>query len=169
MIKLRRAPGGADSLQWRIDASFDNYVRNQTGDGTITVSAGASRDDDGYYHFPRIDTSSGSGNLQFGGSVEFRAYLGVLSLRIADPSLHVSRDMVRMYIVDDAAPAGTRLELATATLEPGRVGPVMLDLRLTERGSELFFGKYPAGAPLAPATVLLPAPAIGMALTEGAH
>ncbi|SDP42702.1 Htaa protein [Arthrobacter sp. ok909] len=169
MIKLRRAPGGADSLQWRIDASFDNYVRNQTGDGTVTVSGGASRDDDGYYHFPRLDTSSGGENVRFGGSVEFRAYMGVLSLRIADPSLHVSQDMVRMYIVDDAAPAGTRIELATAALDHGQVGLAILDLRLTERGSELFFGKYPAGAPLAPATVLLPAPAISMALTEGAH
>lgn len=169
MIELKRAPRGADSLQWRIDASFDNYVRNQTGDGTVTVSAGASRDDDGYYYFPRMDTSAGSENLRFGGSVEFRAYMGVLSLRIADPSFRVSQDMVRMYIVDDAAPAGTRFELATATLEPGQVGPARLDLRLTERGSELFFGKYPAGSPLAPATVLLPAHAISMSVTEGVH
>ncbi|WP_168709330.1 HtaA domain-containing protein [Arthrobacter sp. PAMC25564] len=169
MVELKQAPRGADSLQWRVDASFDNYVRNQTGDGTVTVSAGASRDHDGYYYFPRIDTSSGSENLHFGGAVEFRAYMGVLSLRIADPSFHISQDMVRMYIMDDAAPAGTRLELATATLEPGQVGPAVLDLRLTERGSELFFGKYPAGTTLAPATVLLPGPAISMASTEGAH
>lgn len=167
-MKVRPTPGGADSLQWRIEPAFDSYVRNQTGDGTVTVSSGASRDDDGYYLFPSIDASPDPASLHFGGSVEFRAYMGVLSLRIAEPSFHVSRDVVRMYIVDDAAPAGTRLELATAAIEPGQVGRVLLDLRLTEQGSELFFGKYPAGTPLAPVNVLLPAPAARQTSVEGA-
>ncbi|MCZ9882569.1 HtaA domain-containing protein [Arthrobacter sp. B2a2-09] len=168
-MKPRPTPAGADSLQWRIDGAFDSYVRNQAGDGTVTLSDGASRDGDGYYHFPRIGAPSDPATLRFGGSVEFRAYMGVLSLRIAEPSFHIFQDVVRMYIVDDAAPAGTRLELATATIEPGRAGRAMLDLRLTERGSELFFGKYPAGASLAPVNVLLPGPRAGMALTQGAH
>ncbi len=169
MKKLMRAPAGTPSLQWRIDPAFDDYVRNRTGDGTVMLSDGATRDNDGYYHFPKIGSSLDRGNVYFGGSVEFRAYLGVLSLRIADPSFHVTGDVVRMFIVDDNAPAGTRLELATAAIEPGRSGSVMLDLRLTEVGSELFFGKYPAGTPLASLSILLPAPAASMAVTEGAH
>ena len=51
---------------------------------------------------------------------------------------------------------GERLELATATFDEGLIGHVELDLRLTERGSELFFGKYPAGTQLACVTVTLP-------------
>lgn len=169
VINISRTLTGRDSLQWRINPGFDNYVRNQTGDGTVTVSDGAFRDEGGYYHFPRTDTPADPDSLHFGGSVEFRAYLGVLSLRIAGPSFQVSRNLLRMFIVDDAAPAGTLLELATAAIEPGQVGSVMLDLRLTERGSDLFFGKYPAGTPLAPVNVLLPVQAADMALTEGVH
>jgi len=167
-MKLRRTPTGRKSLQWRIDSAFDNYVRNQTGDGTVVLSEGALRDADGYYHFPRIDSGEDAQCMRFGGSVEFRAYLGVLSLRIAEPSLHIFPDVVRMYIVDDSAPAGTRLELATAAIEPGLTGKVVLDLQLSERGSELFLGKYPVGAPLAPASVLLPAPAARLTSVEGA-
>jgi hypothetical protein len=166
--KLRRAPAGTDSLQWRIDPAFDDYVRNRTGDGTVILSAGATRDDDGYYHFPRIVTSGDPENLHFGGSVEFRAYLGVLSLRIAEPSLHASGGVVHMYIVDDSAPVGTRLELATAAIEPGATGSMLLDLRLTERGAELFLGKYPAGTPLAPLNIVLGAPAARAFSVEGA-
>lgn len=167
-MKLRRAPADVDSLQWRIEPAFDSYVRTQTGDGTVTLSAGATRDGQGYYHFPRTDTCQDPANLRFGGSVEFRAYMGVLSLRIAEPSLHVSGDRVHLYIVDDAAPAGTRLELATATIAPGHTGRVLLDFRLTERGSELFFGKYPAGAPLASITIFLPASAARQTTVKGA-
>ncbi|MBE4717887.1 HtaA domain-containing protein [Pseudarthrobacter sp. AB1] len=167
-MKLRRAPAGTHSLQWRIDPAFDDYVRNRTGDGTVVLSAGATRDDDGYYQFPKIGSSLDPVNLRFGGSVEFRAYLGVLSLRIADPSFHITHDVVRMFVVDDNAPAGTRLELATAAIEPGRTGSVMLDLRLTEAGSELFLDKYPAGTPLAPLTILLPAAAARQMPVEGA-
>ena len=168
MKKLRRAPAGTHSLQWRIDPAFDDYVRNRTGDGTVTLSAGATRDDDGYYHFPRIVTSRDHENLHFGGSVKFRAYLGVLSLRIADPSLHVAGGMVHMYIADDSAPAGTRLELAAAAIGPGATGSMLLDLRLTERGAELFLGKYPAGSPLAPLNIVLGAPAARALSVEGA-
>jgi hypothetical protein len=166
--KLRRAPAGTHSLQWRIDPAFDDYVRNRTGDGTVILSAGATHDDDGYYHFPRIVTSGDRENLHFGGSVEFRAYLGVLSLPIAEPSLHVSGGVVHMYIVDDSAPVGTRLELATAAIEPGATGSMLLDLRLTERGAELFLGKYPAGTPLAPLNIVLGAPAARAFSVEGA-
>jgi hypothetical protein len=166
--KLRRTPAGTHSLQWRIDPAFDDYVRNRTGDGTVTLSAGATRDDDGYYHFPRIITSGDPENLHFGGSVEFRAYLGVLSLRIAEPSLHVSRGVVQLFIVDDSAPLGARLELATASIEPDAAGSMVLDLRLTERGAELFLGKYPAGTPLAPLSIFLAAPAARQTSVEGA-
>lgn len=159
-------PAGTDSLRWRIDPAFDDYVRNRTGDGTVTVTAGASYDKEGFYSFPRTSDPAG---LHFGGAVEFRAYLGVLSLRIAEPGIQISQGVAHLSIVDDAAPTGTRLELATATLAPQQAGSTLLDLRLTERGSELFFGKYSAGAALAPINVQLPPPAAGMALTEGAH
>lgn len=156
-MKLGQDPTGTNSLQWRIEPAFDDYVRNRTGDGIVTLSAGATRDNDGYYHFPAIGSSLDLGNLRFCGSVEFKAYLGVLSLRIADPSFHIGADVVRMFITDDNAPVGTRLELATAGIEPRSTGNVVLDLRLTEIGSELFYGQYAPGAPLAPVTVLLSA------------
>ncbi|WP_309076393.1 HtaA domain-containing protein [Paenarthrobacter sp.] len=168
MKKLRRAPAGTHSLQWRIDPAFDDYVRNRTGDGTVTLSAGATRDDDGYYHFPRTVALGDHETLRFGGSVEFRAYLGVLSLRIAEPSLHVADGVVHLYIADDSSPAGTRLELATANIEPGATGSMLLDLRLTERGAELFLGKYPAGTSLAPLDIVLGAPAARALSVEGA-
>jgi Htaa len=166
--RISRNAGDADSLRWSINPSFDNYVRTQTGDGTVTVSAGASRDSDGFYHFPKLSGSSDPANLHFGGSVDYFAYLGVLSLRIAEPSLHFDRNVVRMYIVDDAAPAGTRLELATATNDAGLTGDVTLQFALTERGSELFFGKYHAGTPLAPLTVYLPSSPTLQSMVEGA-
>ncbi|MDQ0237637.1 HtaA domain-containing protein [Arthrobacter bambusae] len=167
-MKLRQAPAGTHSLQWRIDPAFDDYVRNRTGDGTVTLSGGATRDDDGCYHFPGIAGAGDLENLHYGGSVEFSAYLGVLSVRIAEPSLHLSSGMVHLYIVDDSAPAGTRLELATASVEPGAKDDILLDLRLTERGAELFLGKYPAGTPLAPLSIFLGGPAAGQTGVEGA-
>lgn len=168
MKKLSGAPAGTHSLQWLIDPAFDDYVRNRTGDGTVILSAGASRDGDGYYHFPVNLTSGDRDNLYFGGSVEFHAYLGVLRLRIAEPSLHVARDMVHMYIVDDSAPTGTRMELAAAAIVPGTTGNTTLDLRLTERGAELFLGKYPAGTPLAPLNFVPGFPAAKLPSVEGA-
>jgi hypothetical protein len=167
-MKLRQASAGSTTLQWRIEPAFDDYVRNRTGDGTVILADGASRDSDGFYRFPRTGAFRDCKNFHFSGSVEFRAYLGVLSVRIAEPSLHVAEDKVHMYIVDDSAPAGTRLELASAAIKPGATGVTNLDLRLTERGAELFMGKYPAGTPLAPIELVLPAPVTRQLTVEGA-
>jgi hypothetical protein len=166
--RISRNAADVDSLRWSINPSFDNYVRTQTGDGTVTLSAGASRDNDGYYHFPTLPGSSDPTNLHFGGSVDYYAYLGVLSLRIAEPSLHFDRNVVRMYIADDGAPAGTRLELATAANASGLPGEVTLHFALTERGSELFLGKYPAGTQLAPLTVHMGSSPTLQSMVEGA-
>lgn len=163
-MNLTQAHAVNSPLRWRVAPAFDDYVRNRTGDGIVTLSEGASRDEDGCYYFPADEPSSDAQDLRFQGAVEFRAYLGVLSVRIAQPSLHLRPGIMSMHIADDAGPTGTRLELATATIEPGTVREVTLDLRLTERGSELFLGKYPVGAPLAPLSIVLPS-AVGTAMT----
>lgn len=150
------------SLRWRINASFDDYVRNQTGDGEVFLSEGAQRDDDGHYVFPAHAACDEDGVIAFDGSVDFRAYRGILALRVAEPQFKLIDDLIHLSVVDDAAPAGSRLDLATATLESSRVGQTTLDLRLTDRGSELFLGKYPAGAPLAPVTIILPTSSKGV-------
>lgn len=150
------------SLRWRINASFDDYVRNQTGDGEVILGEGVQRDEDGYYVFPAHAPSDEGGVIAFGGSVDFQAYRGILALRVAEPRFQVIDDSIHLTVVDDAAPAGSRLELATATLDSSVTGPTTLDLRLTDRGSELFFGKYPAGAPLAPVTITLPTSSEGV-------
>ena len=150
------------SLRWRINASFDDYVRNQTGDGEVILSDGARRDEDGNYVFPAHAARSEDGLITFAGSVEFRAYRGILALRVAEPQFKRVDDVVFLSVVDDAAPAGSRLDLATATIESSHVGQASLDLRLTERGSDLFLGKYPAGASLAPVTITLPTSSQGV-------
>ncbi|WP_211320773.1 HtaA domain-containing protein [Arthrobacter livingstonensis] len=136
-------------LRWRINIGFDDYVRCQTGDGTVTTSGGAFRDVDGSYVFPLTEApEQPEGTMAFLGEVSFRAYMGVLAVRIAKPTLTLVDGVLELSIIDDAAPAGTRMVLATAT--PGNLGSVVLDPRLTDRGSELFFSKYKVGSSLAP-------------------
>lgn len=136
-------------LRWRINIGFDDYVRRQAGDGTVTTSGGAFRDADGSYVFPSIEAPGQlEDTMAFLGEVSFRAYMGVLAVRIAEPTLTLVDGVLELSIIDDAAPAGTRMVLATAT--PDDLGSGALDPHLTEHGSEMFFSKYPAGSSLAP-------------------
>ncbi|WP_164520356.1 HtaA domain-containing protein [Specibacter cremeus] len=160
MVESPALPQGIDALRWGINTRFDDYVRQHAGDGEVTLADGAMRDEEGNYLFPRRAESPGDdGVVAFGGSVEYRAYLGVLAVRIAEPTLTVTDGQVRLHIVDDHAPSGTRLELATAALDSAPAGGLTLHPRLTERGAEMFLGKYPAGAPLAPLGLVPAAPA----------
>ncbi|SDW90924.1 Htaa protein [Arthrobacter sp. cf158] len=149
-MKLQFDPSTIDALQWRIDDRFDHYVRNLTGDGEVVLTGGAAVDDDGQYLFPAVAGKGGSSTACFSGSVEYKAYMGVLSLRISAPRITVGEHDLRLS-VQDIASQGADVELATAPLVGRAPGMDPIEFRLTEAGSEMFFGKYPPGWLLAPA------------------
>lgn len=138
------------ALHWRIENRFDDYVRHQTGDGQVALD-GVSVDAHGQYVFPAISNEDAPpGTLCFSGSVEYTAYLGVLTLRIAQPQVMFTADEARLF-VRGARPYDEPSILAVAGTENHAATPLMF--RLTDLGSEIFFGKYPPGWPLAPAQI----------------
>ncbi|GAB13280.1 hypothetical protein ARGLB_037_01310 [Arthrobacter globiformis NBRC 12137] len=143
-----------EALRWRIDDRFDHYVRHLAGDGEVVLNEGAGADPDGQYLFPfSANEDALPGTLCFSGSVEYKAYLGVLALRIAGPRITINGSEACLSVEGDGVFQGARLELATARIEDHTPGLAPIGFRLTAAGSEMFFGKYPPGWLLAPATI----------------
>lgn len=79
------ANGGA--LDWGVKASFVNYIEHLAPNGSVTVTGGASRNDDGTFHFPvasnsTYDPTTGAVTTSFAGAVQFTAHGGLLDLQI---------------------------------------------------------------------------------------
>lgn len=146
-------PSTVEALLWGIDTRFDHYVRTLTGDGEVILSEEVTERSDGTYTFPAAGkTHTSAGTFDFIGSVVYRAYLGILTLGITEPRLVVSGNEVQLSVRDDESGDG-RLDLATGELRAQDPHRATFELRLTEQGSGFFFGKYPTGWTLAPATL----------------
>ena len=159
------ADAGA-ALTWPVRESFLGYV-NRMG-GRITIVRPARPATRGF-SFPHVPTAIVPGSsaadgfdavrgaireLAFTGAVAFSAHGGTLDFAIADPVL-VFDDQGVLLTVSDSAARGRGTRAVIAELDDGSPAhgggeTVALVPRLTEDGSGLFGGVYPAGETMDP-------------------
>lgn len=150
MVDESCAPRGA-RLRWAIHRSFDEYLRTRTSDGIVELRGGVTRDDTGEFLFPVDARRSTADRLVVEGTVEYRAYLGVLTVRIAQLEVERGDGGWAVSIAEPRGIPGERLVIAIASDEAS-APDAHLDLRprLTQDGADLFLGRYEVDSDLAP-------------------
>lgn len=155
-------------LAWGVKQSFLAYLRS-TGDATVAVSSGAAMTRDGEFYFPlestnEFDAATRRGTIRFGGSVQIDAHFGALSLRLADLSLVIGEQTASLRVNDVASTASPRpFRIADVAVGDAIAdGSVLMwrSLPAVLAGDSVmtFGGAYPAGEPMDPLTVRIPAP-----------
>jgi hypothetical protein len=150
-------------LQWRVKESFVEYIRSLP-DGHIVPFGGAEecRSEGGAaeWRFPYRGHQRLRAGLQieFGGELRMRAHHGMLLVILMDPWLTETESGIELSVVDLTAwPDTSRRQVlgrgpAVNGLLTGE-GPISVPLELAAESVELFNGVYPAGTPLATATL----------------
>jgi hypothetical protein len=155
-------------LLWRTKRSLLAYVR-RLPDGRISVDGGVGLTLDLAFHFPLeddacFDSGTCSGMLRFRGAVHLYGHLGVLSVVLAAPVLHVRPDGMRLSIDSSGDPTtGLSVDLVEGTDAHVDAGAGVLELAwsrplLTAAGAALLGGVYPAGTVFDPLAVRVPVP-----------
>lgn len=122
-------------LIWPVRRSFVGYV--QGVGGRITMLDGASHDGDAFI-FPGGRVSPR--RWEFVGAVVFQAHRGILEVGLASPAVELANAGADLTVATRPDGSG-RILLATV----GDLASGFEDVRLTEDGSALFGGSYPAG------------------------
>ena len=143
------------TLTWGVKESFRAYV--EAREGTITVSDGATRTDEGTFVFnaaPDGDLSiapdgSATGAMQFQGTVSFEAHGGMLKATITELALEIGGEGLVLTALDTQM--DQRCELATISIEEvDASGPVTLGTQITMDGMYMIADNYPPGTELDP-------------------
>ncbi len=95
------------TLTWGFKESFRAYIDGDIANGEWTTSGGASYDTPAFSWLNgngRFDPESGTGHVQFEGSVRFTGHDGLLDTTISDPVLNIDRDQA-FLILDVAGPS----------------------------------------------------------------
>ncbi len=95
-----------NKLVWGVKASFRSYV--EAAEGTITLSDGATRADDGTFIFiaePGGDLviapdGTATGAMRFQGSVMFEAHGGMLKSTIRELGIEAGEDGLVLTVLD---------------------------------------------------------------------
>lgn len=143
-------------LTWGVKASFRNYV--EAAEGSITVSDGAIRAEDGTFVFaaePDGDLviaadGSASGATRFRGTVTFEAHGGMLKSTLAELAVEASENGLVLTVLD--GPMNKR-RCAVAELGVINVGPdkaVTMNSQITVDGMYQIADNYPPGTELDP-------------------
>ncbi|MFJ9697119.1 HtaA domain-containing protein [Kitasatospora sp. NPDC101183] len=172
---LATAAGGPGSvtydtgaLDWGVKASFRGYLNGPGSQGgAVELTGGATTNPDGTYHFglakASYDLGSHALTSSFTGGVHFTAHHGALDIAVTD--LKVTTSGTTGTLTADtaskesmAAPEVTRREdvpLVTFTVARDTTTGVPTAAKLTEQGSKVFAGFYPAGSDMDPLSLLL--------------
>lgn len=143
-------------LHWGVKESFRRYV--EAAGGRIEVLAGAERAADGTFVFP----AAPGGDLRLGadgkpegvgtflGEVRFEAHGGMLSVKLAAPSLEVGAAEAVLSVADER---GNRLHIAKLDLAAASSGEdgLAIPAKVTLDGMYLLGDHYPPGTVLDPA------------------
>ncbi len=143
-------------LSWGVKASFRSYV--EAAGGTIDLSDGATRADDGSFVFraaPGGDLTiasdgSATGAMRFQGKITFDAHGGMLKATLTELGLEVGTDGLVLTVLE--APLN-RDRCAIARLRVVEIGPddaVTLGAEITLDGMYQIADNYPPGTELDP-------------------
>ncbi len=145
-----------NTLTWGVKASFRSYV--EAAEGSITVSDGATRTEDGAFVFKAMpggdlrigEDGAASGAVRFRGAVAFEAHAGMLRATLAEFGI-------------DGGPEGLTLTVLEAPMNRGRCaiarltpiawtpeGAVTLRAEITVDGMYQIADNYPPGTELDP-------------------
>ena len=143
-------------LVWGVKASFRNYV--EAAEGSITVSDGAIKADDGTFVFtakPGGDLAiapdgSASGAMHVHGTVTFEAHGGMLKSTLTDLAVEAAEDGLVLTVLD--APMNKhRCAIADLDLvESGSGDTVVMSAKITVDGMYQIADNYPPGTELDP-------------------
>mgnify|MGYP003336666036 CR=1 FL=1 len=148
-----------NKLTWGVKASFRNYV--EAAGGSITVSDGATRADDGAIIFeaePGGDLAiapdgSASGSLRLQGTVTFEAHGGMLKSTLTGLALEAAEEGLMLTVVDSLM---NENRCAIAKLGPvisGSGDNMTLRSEITIDGMYQIADNYPPGTELDPLTL----------------
>jgi len=162
----RVATGTAD---WGVRASFRRYIAGPIASGTIGVSDGAIRTEDGFRFVEgagTIDRATGAVDVRFRGTVAFDGHQGALQVRLSNPrivaaagattgELHVDatskdRDSGEVKSYPDLVVATLDLTKGSRSSTKTTVTWSKVPAPLTESGVPAFGGFYEAGSELDP-------------------
>lgn len=152
---------------WGVKESFRTYIG---GAGEITLSGGATENEDGTYRFPiasgTLDTETGLGEVQATGSVNFFAHGGALNITVANPRVVLAPTGAKLYADAQSVPMGggdpindnrDLVNLDVEAVDP-EFGPTTIEwssipATLAENGVPVF-GRYPAETTMDPVSVV---------------
>ena len=142
-------------LTWGVKASFRSYV--ETMGGSISVSDGATRTEDGAFVFtaaPGGDLSiapdgTATGAMRFQGTITFDAHGGMLKATLTELGIEAGAQGLELSVLD----AQTNQDRCTiATLGPVEISDskVTLGSQITVDGMYQIADNYPPGTELDP-------------------
>ena len=146
---------GFSRLNWGVKASFRAYVEGM--EGTISVSDGATRADDGTFVFEALpggdlsisDDGSASGSIRFQGTVAFEAHGGMLKSTLTELGLETGEDGLLLTVKDQMG--DDRCAIATVEhIQSESGGSVTLRTEITMDGMYQIADNYPPGTELDP-------------------
>lgn len=157
----------AGTLDWGIKKSFRDYVVGPIAHGTITVSDGAEKTDDGTFAFSvdsgTWDPKTKKLSVDYDGTVQFTGHDGLLEVTVTDPELDASGDIgvLTAQVVSKSLEASQPKDygrIAIADVDTaGAVSAAGSTLTikdapatLTDTGAPAFGGFYTAGTALDP-------------------
>ena len=143
------------TLTWGVKASFRAYV--EAMEGTINVTDGATRTDDGCFVFKALPggdltlnaDGSASGYMRFQGTVAFDAHGGMLKSTLTELGLEADEDGLLLTVQDQMG--DDRCTIAkVGPLESESAGSVQLRTEITMDGMYQIADNYPPGTELDP-------------------
>jgi len=144
------------TMTWGVKASFRSYV--EAAEGTISVSDGATRTEDGAFVFnamPGGDLAfaadgSATGAMRFQGAVTFEAHGGMLKATLTELGLEAGEQGLVVTVLE--APMNTsRCAIATlGQVEKRADGAITLSAAITADGMYQIADNYPPGTELDP-------------------
>ncbi len=156
-------------LDWGLKASFRSYVVGPIAHGTIEPSDGATRNEDGTFHFPvtggEYDPESSATVVRFGGTVRFSGHADQLQMVVEDPRVEITPEGARLVAdvrsrsLTEGAPLVAYPGVVLASLDADGATPVVADgtttwsalpATLTDAGAPAFAGFYAPGTALDP-------------------
>ena len=141
-------------LTWGVKASFRSYV--EAAGGSITLSDGATRADDGSIVFAAIpggDLSiapdgSATGAMRFKGTVAFDAHGGMLKSTLTELGLEAGADGLMLTVLEQPMNEGRCTIAELGPIEIGEDDAMTIGAKITLDGMFQIADNYPPGTQL---------------------